>query len=1316
MKRLIALTTALFLILLAQASHAGTLSISNEPLGSGTGVSVKPNLWFILDDSGSMSSTYTPDYVNDSICQQNMATFGSVYGCGVGDPPYMAAAFNRSFYNPQIRYDPPKKADGSAYGNASPTQAPTEPFLQPSPTSQTGTCYGSSVYSGTGYCNLTTKFPHVSWCTDSGKTICAENATATPYPYPNGTYQYSYKKTFDGAPYYYVMSGAPAWCSGTNLATCTGTRWSSANPYPKFSGAAAVAGVAAKTTIQVNKAGSTLSGFSGNVSAVTYNSTTQLISASIPVTGKDGIANRNKLAADIAAAITAAGWVASQTVTETSSCGCKPVVQLIAPPGSDAAANVLGVNNTQYNNKTLTVTDSSSYITFTIANNGRMAGGVNKSDAVSTVTFTRVDIVSATTSYTKYANRIDCTGSSCTYTEELQNFANWYSYYRSRMLMMKSATSLAFSTVTDTNPGSGFRVGFSVISMGSTDPLSGFSDLKIADFGTSQKSSFYTKLFAIYPHSWTPNRHALARAGKLFGGEIYTGADDPVQFSCQQNFAFLATDGYWNINIENPQNGPFGLSGASVGDRDGSAVRPYYDAAAASNTLADIARYYYMTDLRPTLANDVPKGTDDELLSGNTAMHQHMVTFTMGLGVDGLMGYDSNYTIGGSSDYNAILSGTGGSWSGAPNWPNPITDSGASRIDDLWHAAVNAHGRYYSAADPTEVADSINQALASAEARTGSAAAAATSNLEPVAGDNFAYVASYTTKDWDGNLDAKTIDLTSGALSAANVWSARDPLDTLAAAGGRTLYTYDTTKAAAVDKKKVLNWSGLTSAERAYFAVTQLAECSPISNCPGATDENLFDFLMGKADATTNKSYRERTHVLGDIVSSQPVFVRNPVMSYSDSGYEGFKNGTARPGMVYVGANDGFLHAFDADTGAEKWAFMPSQVMPYLYQLANKNYSHRYYTDGQITVGDVDAGGWKTILVAGLNAGGKQYFAMDVTDPLAPKLLWEFTDADMGYSYGNPLITKLSNGQWAVLVTSGYNNGGGGQGHLYVLDAGTGTLISKIATASGSASATNPIGLAKINNWVEDVMTNNTTQYVYGGDLNGDMWRFDLSGNSVSLLASIGLPVTTKPELAEVDHKKVVFGGTGLFLQVVDKSNQTTQVIFGIKDDNTGWVGGVIGNSDFVQRNLLTSGDYRTTDSSADIDWDVKKGWYMQLPDAGERVNVDPKIQLGTLVVASNVPQDTGANSCSVGGYAWLNYIDYATGGFIDNEQSNPNNYVSTRITSALAVGINVVRLPDGKLVSITTTSDNQHPVSEVPIGSSGTRARRVSWRELTNN
>ena len=148
---------------------------------------------------------------------------------------------------------------------------------------------------------------------------------------------------------------------------------------------------------------------------------------------------------------------------------------------------------------------------------------------------------------------------------------------------------------------------------------------------------------------------------------------------------------------------------------------------------------------------------------------------------------------------------------------------------------------------------------------------------------------------------------------------------------------------------------------------------------------------------------------------------------------------------MYVGANDGQLHAFDAATGQENWAYIPSAVLPNLYALADKNYSsqHQYFVDGSPVVGrhlperavvTCSAGQWKTILVGGLNRGGKGYYALDVTDPASPALLWEFTDANLGYSFGNPVITKLKDGTWVVLLSSGYNNADG-LGRLYVVNA-----------------------------------------------------------------------------------------------------------------------------------------------------------------------------------------------------------------------------------------------------------------------------------------
>ena len=232
--------------------------------------------------------------------------------------------------------------------------------------------------------------------------------------------------------------------------------------------------------------------------------------------------------------------------------------------------------------------------------------------------------------------------------------------------------------------------------------------------------------------------------------------------------------------------------------------------------------------------------------------------------------------------------------------------------------------------------------------------------------------------------------------------------------------------------------------------------------------------------------------------------------------------------MVYVGANDGMLHAFNAATGAEAWAYIPTIVMPYLYKLADAGYAtnHRFYVDGPITVGDAYNGSaWKTVLIGGLGGGGKGFYALDVTDPANPKALWEFSssdDDDMGYSYGNPILTKRnSDGKWVVLVTSGYNNtGGDSKGRLYVLDAFTGAQLSEIITDN---SVTDPdvSGIGKVNNFVINTLVDNTTQYVYGGDLGGSLWRFDIDDETSQRLGKTSAttgnqPITVRPELARV--------------------------------------------------------------------------------------------------------------------------------------------------------------------------------------------------------
>jgi len=510
--------------------------------------------------------------------------------------------------------------------------------------------------------------------------------------------------------------------------------------------------------------------------------------------------------------------------------------------------------------------------------------------------------------------------------------------------------------------------------------------------------------------------------------------------------------------------------------------------------------------------------------------------------------------------------------------------------------------------------------------------------------------------------------------------------------------------------------------------------------------------------------YRARTHVLGDMVNSQPQYVKAPPFSYVDGGYSDYKAAqSGRTPMVYEAANDGMLHAFVAETGVEEWAYIPPMVLGNMYQLAENTYAanHRFFVDGSPIAGDIcpnapssGCGGseWKTILVGGLNAGGRGYYAMDITDPAAPKALWNFTSAndnDLGYTYGNPIIVKRLDGTWVVVVASGYNNvsPGDGNGHLFVLNAYTGELLEKIDTndANGDpvGNAGSPSGLAKINVWL-DAATDKTALRFYGGDLLGNMWRITLDaatppGSPVSnagkafLLGQTGQingagnqPITIKPELTVVTYAgskyNVVEFGTGEYLGVKDLSDASQQSIYAVKDDlGTVGLGQIRTTGTLVQQILTVStganNQETRTVTNNPVDWSKKAGWYVDLNPSnaspGERVNIDVQLNLGLLTVATNVPSD---DACSVGGYAYLYYFDFKTG-------SSPTTVTDHTVGSkdpdnALVAGMNFVYLKtaDGSLqgVNIICTTDaschvNMPPPPPPPSGG----VKRFSWREL---
>lgn len=1430
---------------------AAQTDLATEPLITPGTSSVKPNMFFILDNSGSMDWDYLPDWVDDSTyCkdddgkvygQGGLDCYGS-YGSQRGLPPFHNADFNNIYYNPATTYTVPKNYDGSNKTSYSGTSAvPWDGYGVQSSSSLT----------------ITTDYPDIEWCTSTSYTDCLRNdnyilpgmvngksyttrrnttASGAGKPFATGSLSAPTTTTRNVGPYYYVMvpgeycttkkltdcatQSAPTlarpyaaklrWCNNKylkhvdelsddpattdyNEATATEACQSlktATYKYPRYPTIILSGSQAAGAKIHI-KVTSITDDSTFTISQLTAFDGTALLPYSILCkkdlagcnTNAGTSTRRNNVRDAIVTAINAgsSGFTAAADPDHTGD------LIITAPNGTTYNGKTLRMTSTAFSGSQYSVGSGS--FQFEIGgdydgsyssddyDNGTFDSNGNTGSSIVAVpgSFKRVDIASGQTYgnievdgtiVVNRGNRSDCAAApNCTYEEELANFANWFAWYRSRMQMMKSSVSLAFQGIDDS-----YRVGFFTINYTDMSATSN-TGLNVDDFHTTQKQKWYSRLFAGNPNGGTPLREALSRAGRLFAGEktsVLMGATDPMQYSCQKNYTILSTDGYWNGS-----NG-YQLGGAaSIGNHDGALPRPELDGRGDSGTLADVAAYYYNTDLRTTnctgalggdvCANNVPTTTTD------LKQTQHMVTFTIGLGIDGVMQFRSNYkqTAGAGDlpdDFTAVAAGTAPSpttgvcsWqtSGSCNWPQPGSDK-QENIDDLWHAAVNGHGTYYSARNPNELYSGLTDALTAISASTGGAAAATTSNPNITTGDNFVFSSNYMTVEWTGELVSQNIDVTTGDILPAINWSAQTQLDGKTSAT-RTIYTFD---ASDTDLLKSFEWANLNftspntcnppADEQGCFSSTYIDStlaqfcaagpaCLSSADKVNASGQNLVNYLRGERtyESLSPPWYRPRTHLLGDIVSAEAVYAGRYLFDYGGTYPE--KNTARSNPTVYVASNDGMLHALNAANGEERWAYVPSMVLPKLHKLANVNYdtNHTYMVDGTPVIGDIQVGGaWKTVIVGGLAGGGAGYYALDISNQTAPVAKWEFRkktgctaataprytssagvteDCDLGYSYGNPVIGKLG-GTWVVLVSSGYNNhlnGGTGVGYLYVLNADSGALIRKIATGVGDT--TTPSGLGRINAWADDAMHDNTIDYAYGGDLQGNLWRFNLISGAVTLLKSFGVskPIMAKPELGLVvtstgQEKRVVFVPTGRLLGLTDLGNTDPQSFYAIWDKTSG-----AAPSNIVNQPVSSGGAGRTGGTCESVfDDDANLGWQMDFPEAGERGNTDPTLAFGTLVFSTNKP--SAADSCNPSGFeSWVYNIDYLCGGVVE-KPGDPNTHVATHYAGA-STRPNVVVLPSGVVKSITRTSGQQltNNVEEVRIGASGSGVRRVSWREL---
>lgn len=1380
----------------------------------------------------------------DSVCLSTSSPSTEDYR---GMPPFYSSSFNKVYYDPAVTYKVP--VDYAGTNKTSYDGSGSVPL----------DAYGKQ---STASLSLTSSYPDVEWCTDSNYTDCLRNDNyLLPGVVNSKTYNTMHKTTSSGnslfatgsvaaptasasrtvGPFYYVMipgeycsnrdltncvtASAPTtvsgttydvaatlrWCANSDRTNCKSTQDSTYNypRYPTIVTAAAIAGTATTGKITVGgmprsarpsggsrPTGACSAGSGGQtastvatVTSVQLNGVELLTGAFTYCNGDSDQATRNNgLAAEIQSRV-GNGFAASRS---------SAVLTITAPDISYVGATL----STTLSGAPPTMIITTSFTGAAAAGPVSVPGSFQRVDIVSGQTYG--NIVSGGQTIVNRSARSDCAAKpDCTYAEELANFANWFAWYRTRMQAMKTSVSRAFKTIDNR-----FRVGYYPIDS------TGSNYLRIDTFSAgagAQKDLWYGKLFNATPSGSTPLRSALSKVGRIFAGKNPLGkspSDDPVQYSCQQNFVLMTTDGYWNTDnatdVKDVSEGAIGNLDSEPGLRSSGM---YEGPTASSGSLADTAKYYYDTDLRSSafgnctgaLGGSIDVCANNVFRSGSdNNIQQHMTTYTLGLGVSGILNYSSDYRTATSGDYYKLTQGLPFTAGGTDtvNWPDPQMGSSSevpARIDDLWHAAVNGHGVYFGANNPNELASGLNEALNSIGSKVGSAAAAATSTLNPVAGNNFAYVASYSTVKWTGNLEARSIDVNTGVVSETATWCVENivagtctlPATVVATtSGSSTIYNCVTpgatsstclspsvldgtncklemanactgtlsAKVAATTDTRVIKMrdssgalvdfvdSNLVASDFSGTGLSQWAVLDDTQKTAAAA--NMVKFLRGQtgfedkaSNVVGNRLYRSREATLGDAVESQPSFISKPVFSYSDPGYSAFVTAQAsRAGTVYMGTNDGMLHAFNASTGEERWAYVPSMVIPNMWKLADKNYAtlHTNFVNGSPTISDIctancscnDAcvalGGsapvWKTILVGGLNAGGRGYYALDITNPAAPVSLWEFTtgnDSDLGYSFGQPIITKKSdvNGTWVVVVTSGYNNTspGDGKGYLYVLNANTGVVINKIATGVGSA--TTPSGLAKISAWNDFVGVNNTAGFVYGGDLLGNVWRFDINTPAKLLFATLkdssdnAQPVTTAPTLGKVKGNRVIFVGTGKYLETGDLATTAQQSLYAIKDNDSATLANartVLVNQTLT--NSTTTGTRIGTNNA--VNFTTGRGWYVDFPDRGERQNINSQLVQGTLIVPTIVPS---ATVCSPGGYGWLNFLDYETGGFV----------IASTVgikTDSPIVGINVIYIQGVPKVSVVTSDK---PTPEIIPGvsfkmtGSAFQGVRVMWREM---
>ncbi|MDR2173836.1 MAG: hypothetical protein LBE32_06525 [Burkholderiales bacterium] len=843
---------------------------------------------------------------------------------------------------------------------------------------------------------------------------------------------------------------------------------------------------------------------------------------------------------------------------------------------------------------------------------------------------------------------------------------------------------------------------------------------------------------------------------------------DSVLSSCQKN----AIVGIGDVNTHKEQNVGAGagslLQEASSGmkainDKEKSSVaqqcwgrdaNPTTCTDGGSNKIAGLAYYAHNNNLRSDLT-----GKTGKKITVDTYWVDVLETGYGRQEIDGEYVHRNQYWL--ATKYGGM--DNHGAW----NKKNRTYKSNSGKIYPV-------PDNYFPASDPKAMVDGLRDIFAEVgvEETFGTGAGAGWSSSRKDDNVTHYYRTRYSAVDWSGALEAYDFGKfnSDGSVTSEKLWDAATKIDRQNWESGRRMVTY-AKQADGTYKGVPFRFNNLTEIQKKSLGSGEHAQ------------KDALSYLRGDKSNENLPEYRSRKTLLGDIVHSKPVEVGKPSAGYGDDenpGYSAYSESQKdRTKVVYVGANDGMLHAIkgvngDSNDGTELWTYVPSFLfegpdnprlpdVSGLRALTQATYSHRYYIDAELAVQDVDfrhtkkLGGnlpasndssadWRTVLVSGLGKGGKGFFALDVTDPLAAseadaasKILWEFprledtdpdllTDiSDMGFSFGRPLITKTKAWGWVVILTSGYNNNSG-KGVLYVLNVKTGEKLARVETGVGTKSQ--EAGFVQISGFTP-LYADYTTDQIYGGDLQGNLWRFDLTGSSIPPPDNIAKltdgdgksqPITAAPiiEVIEdvaspVSGSRWVIVGTGQWLSPFDIAGEKgpglqTQTMYAIRDGDF--------NATEITNTVHRTDLGKITSFENGLKNAPERGWYYDLEGSlgksKERIIHPAAFVPHALVWTGIIPQGA-QDECRVevpDGNSRFYAVDLATGKTKLSYKAEDSGYYEK---DGLTVGFDIVKWNNTYYVGGMTSKGEAFTLLQ-PIAVPGaglSKSGVINWRTI---